>query len=208
MTESERLYWACGSCESARPALPDNGSGDTRPCLYCAGQGMGDDYVEVVVSRELVAPSLAEEQEWRVPAELSQSVALDLLFESKDYRLPDLFLWADLVEDAEMHEWNGTHPVEDNTTIRMTPAGSTVLVTVASRLGDVGIRDKNLNPPCHGYNARVLPESLTNWRPIPEDAPKDWSGPKPPEKMDLNIIEVKPNRKARRARKARRSRRG
>jgi len=164
---------------------------------------MGDDYVEVVVSRGLVIPNLEEGQDHRFPAKLTEDEALDLLFVAKDWRKPDEFLWADLVEDHEMHEWNGTHPVEENTTIRTAPAGSTVLVTVASRLGDVGIRDKHLNPPSHGYYSRVLPEGLTNWRRIPEDAPEDWEGPQPAEKMDFNIVEYKPNRKERRAQKAR-----
>jgi len=63
------------------------------------------------------------------------------------------------------------HPTIANghsTTIeRPCPPGTTVLVTMFSRFGDVGIRDINLVPPTHGYYARVLPDHLTDWRENP-----------------------------------------
>jgi hypothetical protein len=170
---------------------------------------MGDDYVEVVVSRGLVVPALKEGQERRYPTKLTQDEALELLWEAKDwqtdYHNPDEFLWADLVEDATMHEWNGKHPSEENTTVRVAPAATTVLVTVVSRFGDVGIRDKHLNPASYGYYSRVMPEQLTNWRRIPDDAPTDWEGPKELEARS-NLIAVEPNRQERRAAKARQKR--
>jgi hypothetical protein len=47
------------------------------------------------------------------------------------------------------------------------PAGSTVLVTMVSRFGDVGIRHDRLVPPSDGYYARVPPDVLTDWRDRP-----------------------------------------
>lgn len=75
----------------------------------------------------------------------------------------DVFMWAELTEPVEVHEWNGNHPVEENTTKRTVEAGTRVLVTVYSRFGDVGIRARNLEKVCHGYDARVDPEILDNW---------------------------------------------
>lgn len=141
--------------------------------------------------------------------ELTQQEAWDLLWAAKDYRNPKAFLWAELTEDVEMHEWNGTHPVEENTTVRVAKAGSTVLVTMASRFGDVGVRDDRLNPPSHGYYARVEPEKLTKWRDAPDGIPVDWDGPQEPEKRRSNLIMVEPNRHERRAERARnRTRKG
>ena len=77
---------------------------------------------------------------------------------------PDVFFLAETTEPVEMHVWNGVHPVEENTKVHTAPAGTTVLVTVYSRFGDVGIRDDNLDPPSHGYYARVNPDTLNNWR--------------------------------------------
>lgn len=58
--------------------------------------------------------------------------------------------------------------IHDSKTIeRECPPGTTVLVTMFSRFGDVGIRDVNLVPPTHGYYARVLPDHLTDWRDKP-----------------------------------------
>jgi hypothetical protein len=83
-----------------------------------------------------------------------------------DYGPGDLY--ATLVKDTEMREWNGVHPVEENTTVREAPAGTTVIVVMISRFGDVGVRDKKLEPS-YGYYARGLnPETdLTNWRKTP-----------------------------------------
>jgi len=74
------------------------------------------------------------------------------------------FMYAELTEPVKMHEWSGKHPVEKNTVVRTVPAGTKVIVTVYSRLGDVGVRARNLDRVGHGYDARVDPEKLTNWR--------------------------------------------
>lgn len=74
-----------------------------------------------------------------------------------------IFMWAELTEPVEMHEWNGWHPVKENTTNRTVETGTMVLVTVYSRFGDVGIRARNLDKVGHGYDARVDPEILINW---------------------------------------------
>jgi len=75
----------------------------------------------------------------------------------------EAFYRAELTESVTMHEWNGTHPVKENTTEYEVPAGTRVMVTVYSRFGDVGIRARDIETPCHGYDARVNPEVLINW---------------------------------------------
>ena len=90
------------------------------------------------------------------------------------------FFYANLLEPVEMHEWNGNHPVEENINRWTAEAGTTVLVTVYSRFGDVGFRARDLEKVSprqslgskgsltprleHGYDARVDPETLINWR--------------------------------------------
>lgn len=101
---------------------------------------------------------------------LSQNLALDILWRNKcawAYGRGHRWVYANLVEDTQMREWNGKHPVDQNTTEHIAPAGAPVLVTMASRFGDVGIRDRNLVPPSDGYTARLDPSKLTNWRMIP-----------------------------------------
>lgn len=76
----------------------------------------------------------------------------------------DTFFYAELVEPVEFKEWNGQHPVEENySRVWIAPPGTKVMVTVLSRFGDVGIRARNLDELKHGYDARVDPETLTNW---------------------------------------------
>ncbi len=79
----------------------------------------------------------------------------------------DRMLYATTRVAVRMTEWNGKHPVEKNETRRDAPAGTRVLVTVVSRFGYVGIRDKRLTPPSHGCYARVLPDLLTDWSETP-----------------------------------------
>jgi hypothetical protein len=51
---------------------------------------------------------------------------------------------------------------EENTaTYHICPAGSTVLVWMVSRLGDIGITDNFDN--AHGYWERINPDLLHNW---------------------------------------------
>ena len=55
-------------------------------------------------------------------------------------------------KDFEMRVWNGTHPVEKNTTTHTCKAGTRVRIWMVSRFGDVGITDNLVNP--HGYDCR------------------------------------------------------
>ena len=96
--------------------------------------------------------------------------ALDILWENKDWQnrtRAETFLYATTTEPGTLHEWDGAHPVEENTVERHVPAGTRVLVTMISRFGDVGIRARNLVPACHGYDARVSPKKLTDWSRTP-----------------------------------------
>lgn len=45
-------------------------------------------------------------------------------------------------------------------TERVIPAGTRVLCTMVSRFGDVGIRARDVDIVCHGYDMRVPPEWL------------------------------------------------
>jgi hypothetical protein len=119
------------------------------------------------------------------PTKLTEDQALDILWGNKGSdALRTTFVWATTTEPVTMRVWDGNHPVEEHTVNHVAPTGTTVLVTMASRFGDVGIRDDRLNPPNHGYYARVEPSKLTDWRHIPEDAPKDWAGEEdPPDKL-------------------------
>ena len=98
---------------------------------------------------------------------LSRNVALKRLHASKGIEpgkpWKPFFCYATLTEPTKMESWNGVHPVEENLTVRMAKAGTRVLVTMASRFGDVGVRDTHLVPASHGYFARVLPEKLKDW---------------------------------------------
>jgi hypothetical protein len=73
------------------------------------------------------------------------------------------FFYAELNQPATMREWNSIHPVEENENVWVAPAGTRVLVTVYSSLGDVGIRARRLDDVGHGYDCRVPPEWLCNW---------------------------------------------
>lgn len=68
---------------------------------------------------------------------------------------------ATTTEDHEMHVWNGTHPVDENTTTHVCKAGTQVLVWMVSRFGDVGITDNLVD--ARGYDLRIDPDKLINW---------------------------------------------
>ena len=97
--------------------------------------------------------------------------ALDLMWSAKTawpmQKKPELgypvFFQAELMRSVEMHCWNRKHPAEGNTKTHTAHAGSKVIVTAYSRFGDVGIRDRDIDNPRHGYDARVDPEILDNW---------------------------------------------
>lgn len=65
-----------------------------------------------------------------------------------------------LLVDCQASRWNGNHPVEENSTKYIIPAGTKVLITVISRFGHVGIRDYDIDKEEHGYVACVQPEQL------------------------------------------------
>jgi len=60
---------------------------------------------------------------------------------------------AETKEDIEMNVWSGKQPVDENISKHICKKGSKVLVTMASRMGDIGITDNLTNP--NGYNTRV-----------------------------------------------------
>ena len=63
-------------------------------------------------------------------------------------------IYAKTTKDLEMNVWNGTHPVEENTTKHICKAGTKVRVWMLSRFGDVGVTDNLENPK--GYDVRGL----------------------------------------------------
>lgn len=63
-------------------------------------------------------------------------------------------IYAKTTRDIEMNVWNGSHPVENNTSKHICKSGSRVRIWMVSRFGDVGITDNLENP--NGYDARGL----------------------------------------------------
>ena len=63
-------------------------------------------------------------------------------------------IYAKTTKNLEMNVWNGTHPVEENTTKHICKAGTKVRVWMVSRFGDVGVTDKLETPK--GYDVRGL----------------------------------------------------
>ncbi len=87
-----------------------------------------------------------------------EQVVLNKLWELKrDHK--DTFAYAETKEDFTMKSGDRDH--EERHTAK---AGATVLITMLSRFGDVGIRDEKLTPPSNGYWCRVLPDQLKNLR--------------------------------------------
>ena len=92
---------------------------------------------------------------------LADDVSFDTLFLMKGTIWWSLEITATLTCDAEMHTWNGNHPVNENTTKSVCTKGTQVRVWMVSRFGDVGIT-ANLKNPC-GYDIRLDPSKLKNW---------------------------------------------
>ncbi len=100
-------------------------------------------------------------------AEALVHTAADRAFVAKMYRekgpMRDQFTHAELVTD-----W--VHPgyPAQNGSPGMKPktikAGTTVLITVASSMGDMCFRAENIHQLKHGYDARWEPENLCNYR--------------------------------------------
>lgn len=57
----------------------------------------------------------------------------------------EVFAHAELTEDVVMRVWNGRHPVRENTAQHTALAGTKVLVTMLSRFGDCGVRDRDID---------------------------------------------------------------
>jgi hypothetical protein len=69
---------------------------------------------------------------------------------------------AETATDNEMRRWNGKDSSKDENFIRhICTAGTTVLVWMVSRFGDVGITDILVDAV--GYDVRVDPSTLINW---------------------------------------------
>jgi hypothetical protein len=56
-------------------------------------------------------------------------------------RFQNTHAYVTTTEPLPMTDWNGRHPVEENTTKRTIPAGSTLKVVMVSRFGDCGLTD-------------------------------------------------------------------
>lgn len=97
---------------------------------------------------------------------MTQEEALGILWKNKDWRnaSQEKFVYAttkNSVDLLNVGKWD--RPKVERTIA----AGTTVLVTMHSRFGDVGIRDDRLVPPSNGYYVRVMPEDLKDWREAP-----------------------------------------
>jgi hypothetical protein len=68
---------------------------------------------------------------------------------------PKTWPWrfATLKKPLTMRVWNKQHPVEENTTEKVLPPGTTVKLVMVSRLGDAGFTD-DLTAH-HGYHVRI-----------------------------------------------------
>lgn len=65
-------------------------------------------------------------------------------------------------KDTTMNVWNGTHPVEENTTTHICKKDSIVKVWMISRMGDVGITDNIID--ANGYAVRISIDDLSNFK--------------------------------------------
>lgn len=69
---------------------------------------------------------------------------------------------AETATDNEMRRWNGKDSSKDENFIRhICPAGTTVLVWMVSRFGDVGVTDILVDAV--GYDTRIDQSTLINW---------------------------------------------
>lgn len=99
---------------------------------------------------------------------MTQKEALAILWANKDWKnkKEDRFVYATTTKEIDVLTVGGDHPTYPKKE-RTIPAETTVLVTMFSRFGDVGIRDDRLTPPSNGYYVRVMPEELKDWRDNP-----------------------------------------
>jgi hypothetical protein len=105
---------------------------------------------------------------------MTEEQALKILWDNKDWMkrmkegTEEKFLYATTTSTIEHVEYdNDDYTDPKGKHVRTIPAGTTVLVTMYSRMGDVGIRADRLVPPSHGYATRVFPGALKDWREQP-----------------------------------------
>jgi len=71
-----------------------------------------------------------------------------------------VFAHATLKQSQTFKQWNG-YGTEPEYTEYSLPMGACVIITMLSRFGDVGIRGTKIDILIHGYDARVLPNTLS-----------------------------------------------
>ncbi len=106
---------------------------------------------------------------------MTEEEALEILWDNKDVTKllsrpkgwEEHFLYATLKSKATMRIIGDERRPGNKEKRYSVPKGTTVLVTMVSRFGDVGIRDRDLEPPSHGYWCRVVPSKLKDWRDKP-----------------------------------------
>lgn len=74
------------------------------------------------------------------------------LYKAKSDR-KDYCAYCTTARELTLKEWNGTHPVDENTAEIIMPVGSTLKVVMVSRFGDMGLT-RHLDTT-HGYSIRV-----------------------------------------------------
>jgi hypothetical protein len=98
---------------------------------------------------------------------VTEEEALKILWAQKTITMDKpRWIFARTVGYQKASEWNGRHPVEENSVERMLVPGTRVAVPMLSRFGDVGFRARRLNPATDsydGYDGRTAPENLSNW---------------------------------------------
>lgn len=78
------------------------------------------------------------------------------------FRFSKFRITAETTTDNEMRRWNGKDSSKNDNFIRhICPAGTTVLVWMVSRFGDVGITDNLVDAV--GYDTRINQNTLINW---------------------------------------------
>jgi hypothetical protein len=84
----------------------------------------------------------------------AESKVIDALYDRKDFgQLTHAYVTT--TEELTLLVWNQHHPVEENTTKKVVPPGSTLKIVMVSRLGSIGLTD-DLDAD-HGYHIRLDP---------------------------------------------------
>lgn len=91
-----------------------------------------------------------------------QENILKEMWRRKSERL-DVWAHGELTETVEMIEYTDRESGYQARPYQV-QAGTTVLITMLSRFGDVGIRAHDISKKLHGYHGRVDPAVVTNVR--------------------------------------------